>query len=51
MLIRRALGYLNAGKAPLDRWPTIALSEACALLLQEQFLQEKQSLQEGEVFT
>ena len=61
MLIRRALGYLNAGKTPLDRWPTIALSEACALLLQEQFLQDhsptarsiyrKQSLQEGEVFT
>ena len=61
MLIRRALGYLNAGKAPLDRQPTKALPEACALLLQEQFLQEHRptgssfyrnaALQEGEVFT
>ena len=61
MLIRRALGYLNAGKAPLDHQPTKALPEACALLLQEQFLQERRptgssfyrnaALQEGEVFT
>ena len=41
MLIRQALGYLNAGKAPLDRCPTIAPPEVCALLLQEQFLQER----------
>ena len=41
MLIRQALGYLNAGKAPLDRCPTIAPPEVCVLLLQEQFLQER----------
>ena len=61
MLIRRALGYLNTGKAPLDRQPTKALPEACALLLQEQFLQERSPigsslyrnavLQEGEFLT
>ena len=41
MLIRQALGFLNAGKAPLDRCLTIAPPEVCALLLQEQFLQER----------
>ena len=55
MLIHRALGYLNSGEAPLDRWPTIALSEARALstgtVSTGTQSYRKQSLQEGEVFT
>ena len=34
-LIRRAVGYQNAGKAHLERGPTTVLPENCALLLQE----------------
>ena len=34
-LIRRAVGYQNAGKAHLECGPTTVLPENCALLLQE----------------
>ena len=34
-LIRRVVGYQNAGKAHLERGPTTVLPENCALLLQE----------------
>ena len=45
-LIRRAIGYQNAGEAHLERGPTTVLPENCALLLQEHSFYRNTVLQE-----